>query len=105
LPVLIEGGAECSQHRSLHFDVIAVRREGDAGFLSVIAEIESKLALLKARRGALNSVSQFMESASQPSGLLSHIEALEHSVSSGGSTSATRSAASMKQQATYLFAS
>jgi hypothetical protein len=68
--------------------------------LSAIAETESKVALLKARRGALNSVSQFMESASQPSGLLSHIEALEHSVSIGGSTSATRSAATMKQQAT-----
>jgi small-conductance mechanosensitive channel len=76
----------------------SVRKQKD--ILSAIAETESKLGLLKARRGALNSVSQFMESASQPSGLLSHIEALEHSVSIGGSTSATRSAASMKQQAT-----
>jgi hypothetical protein len=49
----------------------SVRKQKD--ILSAIAETESKLALLKARRGALDSVSQFMESASQPSGLLSHI--------------------------------
>ena len=66
-----------------------VRKQKD--ILSQIDETESKLALLKARRGALDSVSQFMESASQPSGLLSHIETLERSVSTGGSTSATRS--------------
>ena len=75
-----------------------LRKQKD--MLSAIAETESKLALLRARRDALSSVSQFMESASQPSGLLSHIEDLEHSVSIGGSTSATRSVANMRQQAT-----
>jgi hypothetical protein len=74
-----------------------IRKQKD--ILSAIAETESKLALLGARRDAMNSVSQFMESAPQSSGLLSHIEVLERSVSIGGSTSATRSAATAKQQA------
>jgi small-conductance mechanosensitive channel len=67
-----------------------IRKQKD--ILSAIAETESKLALLKARHDAMNSVSQFMESAPQPSGLLSHIEALERSISIGGSAAATRSA-------------
>jgi uncharacterized phage infection (PIP) family protein YhgE len=74
-----------------------IRKQKD--ILSAIAETESTLALLKARRDAMNSLSQFMERAPQPSGLLSHIEVLERSVSIGGSTPATRSAVTAKQQA------
>ena len=47
---------------------------------SSLAEVQSELALLEARRDVLHSILQFMSGAAEPSGLASRIDALERTV-------------------------